>query len=94
MAEPTNLTYLIAVAIGTVLMLLGFYSLKALQPPMPVRIGLGLALLGAGLFGVAFMPGLSAVMASPVQFGLVIFCVGLGINQLAAPLRQALGRSV
>ena len=94
MAEPASTTYLVAVAVGTVLMLLGFYSLKALAPPMSARIGLGAALLCAGIFAVAFKPGLADVMASPIQFGLVIFCVGLGINQLAAPLRQAFGRSV
>lgn len=93
MTEHSDATFLLAMAIGMVLMLAGFYALKALDPPMLVRVCLGGAMFAIGVVAIAIWPGASVVVEDPVQLGVVVVLLGLGINQLAAPLRRAFGKA-
>ena len=83
---------LIAMLVGSGLLLAAFYSLRALDPPMSFRIGLGAVLLVTGAYITWFNPGVGALVKQPLLFGLAAFLVGFGINQLAAPLRRAMGK--
>lgn len=94
MAEPNSTVFFVGGCIGIGLMLLGGYALRRWNLAMPIRVGLGVAMLGAGLVAWFVWPGLSTVVQSPVYLGLSVVLVGLGINQAAAPLRRALGKAV
>lgn len=94
MSGPDSTVFLLGGCIGMGLMLLGFYGFRRLNPPMPIRVSLGLAMFAAGLMAVFYWPGLSAVAESPLYLGVTVVLLGLGINQAAAPLRRALGKAV
>ena len=94
MDEPDRAVFLIGGCIGIGLMLLGFYGFRRLDPAMPIRVGLGAAMFAAGLVAVFVWPGINAVVHSPIYLGITVVLLGLGINQVAAPLRRALGKPV
>lgn len=94
MGEPDLTVFLIGGWIGIGLILLGFYSLRRLDPAMPIRVALGATLFIAGLVAVVVWPGFVAVVESPIYLGIEVCLLGLGINQVGAPLRRALGRTV
>ena len=83
---------LLAMLVGSGLMMTAFYLLRALDPPISVRVGLGAVLLVTGAYITWFNPGIGALVRQPLLFGVAAFLVGFGINQLAAPLRRAMGK--
>lgn len=92
MDEPGSTTILLALAVGMGVMLLGFYGLRMMDPPMWARVLLGGVMLATGLCAMYVWPGILVVVHDPIQFGTTIALMGLGINQLAAPVRRALGK--
>lgn len=94
MGEPSSTIFLLGGCIGLGLMLLGFYTFRRLDPAMPVRVGLGAVMLVVGLIAVFYWPGIAAVGESPFYIGVTLVLLGLGINQLAAPVRRAIGKAV
>ena len=83
----------IALAIGCGLMIAGAYSLKNANPSLTTRIALGAVMLVSGIaLAYPLVTGNDALELHQIQFGLAIALSGLGINQLAAPIRVAFGR--
>ena len=87
-------TMLIAMAIGLPLMLAGAYGIKRWQPSLATRVILGSLMLVSGIALIyPLIYGPADLMESPVRLGLAVALVGLGINQIAAPIRVAFGHA-
>ena len=84
----------IAFGVCAALALTGSYVLKRTDPSMRVRVAFGAAALGIGLLLTCVAPGLQRIVGDPLLLGLSAALAGLGINQLAAPIRKALGMRV
>ncbi len=85
----------IALAVGIPLMLAGFYGLKHIKPSVIVRVLIGCGMLIVGIAVVhPLVDGSGELYLHPIRLGMSIALLGLGINQVAAPLRLALGKSV
>lgn len=94
MTNPNPEIFLIGGAIGLGLMLAGLYGLRQVNPPMTVRLTLGAILSALGIGALFFWPGLDVLVSNAVYLGFGMAVLALGINQLGAPLRRALGKSV
>ena len=83
---------IISLAVGMTILIGGVFYFKRSNPSMIVRVFAGLALLGIGLScGYYLIYVLDSIENHPLLFGLTIGATGLGINQVAAPVRIALG---
>jgi len=85
--------FVIAGTVGVPLIWGGAYWLKRTQPSLIVRVILGAVLLASGLvlaYQLVHGPGIAT---HPIQLGLAAGLFGLGINQVFAPLRVALGHA-
>ena len=83
----------IALAIGCGLMIAGAYGLKNANPTITTRVALGAVMLISGIaLAYPLVTGNDSLELHQVRFGLAIALTGLGINQLAAPIRVAFGR--
>ena len=94
MNEPDNTDFLIGGGIGMALTVAGFYAFNRTNPPIAVRLALGAMMLAAGLCSMFYWPGILEVAKNPLYLGLTVPLIGVGLNQLGAPLRRALGRSI
>jgi len=94
MTDEEQRTMIIAMAIGVPLMLAGFYGIRRWQPRLLTRFFLGAIMLASGVALIyPLIYGSGDLMQSPIRFGLAIALAGLGINQIAAPVRVALGHA-
>ena len=87
---PQNI---VAIAVACGLIVVGVLALKRIDLSLTVRVLIGAALLVSGV--ALIYPLLGAVGpldAQPIRLGIAAALAGLGINQLAAPIRQYLGR--
>jgi len=80
--------------IGIALTVAGFYFFRWANPPMATRLVLGAAMLAAGLCSTLAWPGILVVVENPIYLGLTVPLLGVGLNQLGAPIRRALGKAV
>lgn len=94
MKDPITEVFLIGTCIGMALMFAGFYGLRWANPPMAVRVALGALLFALGISAVFVWPGLDVLVGNAVYLGIAMATLGLGTNQLGAPLRRALGKQV
>ena len=83
---------LLPLAIGMAILVGGHHLLKKYNPALRARFVLGLVLLSIGIgCGYYLTDILGNLEQHPLMFGLAIGALGLGINQVAAPLRVAFG---
>ena len=83
----------IAGLIAIAIIMGGHFGFRRAQLGMAVRVGLGLLMLAIGAaLGYSFIQGADDPLAHPVRLGVVVGLIGLGINQIAAPLRAAMGK--
>ena len=84
---------IVAIAVACGLILIGVLALKRIDLSLTVRVVLGAALLVSGVALIYPLIGaVGPLDAHPIRLGIAAALSGLGINQLAAPLRQYLGR--
>ena len=94
MAFEEHRSIIVAAAVALPLMLAGLYGLKRWSPKLPTRVLLGVAMLGSGAaIAYPLIYGQSDMDQSPARLGLCIALIGLGINQVFAPMRVAVGRA-
>lgn len=86
---------IIPFAIGMAILIGGHRLLKQWNPALVTRVLIGIALLGIGIgCGYYLIFVVRALQQHPILYGLMIGTAGLGINQVAAPLRAAAGGPV
>lgn len=85
-------TEIIALAIGLPLMLVGFYALKRANLSLAIRVLIGIVMLIAGVV-LAYPLVTGDLSLHPVRLGVAVALLGLGINQIATPLRMAMGKA-
>ena len=84
---------IVAGAIAVAIILGGFYGLRRAQLAMAVRVVLGFLMLAFGIaLAYSLVQGPGDPLMHPIRLGLAGGFVGLGINQVAAPLRVAMGK--
>ena len=89
---PQNL---IALAIGFGLLLAGGHALRKINLSMTSRVLIGAVMLVSGIALIYPLLGSGGVLeAHQIRFGIAVALGGLGINQLAAPVRATFGRPV
>ena len=87
---PQNI---IAIAVACGLILVGALALKRVDLSLTVRVLIGAALLVSGVALVYPLIGAVGPLDDhPIRLGIAAALAGLGINQLAAPIRLYLGR--
>ena len=87
-----NKELLLPLAIGMAILVGGHHLLSKTNPPLTTRFFPGLALLAIGIgCGYYLTDILGNLEQHPLLFGIAIGALGLGINQVAAPLRVAFG---
>ncbi|RYG97936.1 MAG: hypothetical protein EON58_08545 [Alphaproteobacteria bacterium] len=86
---------IVAIAIACGLIFLGAYAAAKIDLSVASRAAVGAVLLVGGIALIYPLIGVGgALEAHQIRFGTAVALIGLGINQLAAPLRLALGRPV
>ena len=84
---------IVAVAIAVAIILGGLYGFRRAQLAMAARIVVGLLMLASGIALAHWLvQGSNEPLIHPVRLGLAAGFIGLGINQVAAPLRAAMGK--
>ena len=83
---------IIAVVVACGLILASGFALKRSNLSPTVRVVLGAFLLAGGVALVYPLLGTGNIEAHPVRLGISAALAGLGINQLAAPIRLYLWR--
>ena len=73
-----------AIAIGALLTGAGFYVFHRVDPPKPVRVLLGVALLFVCIALAYPLMSSGDLVLHPVRMGLAIALFGVGINQVMA----------
>ena len=87
---PQNI---IAIAVACGLILIGGLALKRIDLSLIARVLIGAALLVSGIALIYPLTGAAGALdAHPIRLGISAALAGLGINQLAAPIRLHLGR--
>jgi Kef-type K+ transport system membrane component KefB len=87
---PQNI---IAIAVACGLILIGGLALKRIDLSLIARVLIGAALLVSGIALIYPLIGSAGALdAQPIRLGISAALAGLGINQLAAPIRLHLGR--
>ena len=84
---------LVAAAVAVAIIMAGIYGFRRAQLGTTARVALGLVMLASGV-GLAYwlIQLADDPLSHPIRLGFVGGLVGLGINQVAAPLRLAMGR--
>ena len=73
--------------------MIGGLALKRIDLSLTVRVLIGAALLVSGIALIYPLIGAAGALdAHPIRLGVSAALAGLGINQLAAPVRLYLGR--
>jgi len=85
--------FLVAIAIGSSLMMAGAYAFNKTNPALTTRVLVGAVLVIAG-FSLSYplLDGTDVLASHQIRLGLAVALTGLGINQAAAPIRVAFGR--
>nr|CAS02556.1 putative integron gene cassette protein [uncultured bacterium] len=84
---------IIAIAVACGLILIGALALKRIGLSLTIRVLIGAALLVSGIALIYPLIGAAGALdAHPIRLGIAAALAGLGINQLAAPIRMHLGR--
>ena len=87
-----GISMVIAVAIGTLVILGGIYTLRWVQAVILLRLSVGLVALVAGVWlGYPLVTGDTHPLNLPYLLGTAAGLIGLGINQVVAPMRAAAG---
>ncbi len=85
----------LALAIGCALLIAGAYALRKLNVSVISRVLMGATMLGAGIALIyPLIDRIDDLNDHQVRFGFAIALLGLGINQLTAPIRLAFKRPV
>ena len=86
---------IIAISIACVLIFLGAYAATRINLSSISRVAIGAVLLVGGIALIFPLIGVAGALDDhQIRLGIAVAMTGLGINQLAAPLRLALGRPV
>ena len=89
-----NQDLILAIAISCGIILFGAHAARRINMSLTSRFAIGTVLLALGVLLIYPLIGTGALEDHQFRYGLAVGMVGLGINQIAAPLRMRLGRPV